>query len=231
MDRRRQLAYLSAMGIDVWVPREGRHPITREKADTASSGDGGEAPPVARMGWDELAERVAGCTDCALHEGRTQAVFGVGSRDADWLFIGEGPGAQEDRQGEPFVGRAGQLLNSMLWAMGLRREDVYIANIVKCRPPGNRDPRPEEAAACRPYLERQIELLEPAIIVALGRVAAQDLLETDAPLGSLRGRELTYKETGIPVVVTYHPAYLLRNQAGKPKAWGDLRLAQRLRLS
>jgi DNA polymerase len=144
------------------------------------------------------------------------------------LFIGEAPGAEEDRQGEPFVGRAGQLLNNMLLAIGLRREQVYIANVLKCRPPKNRDPRPEEAQACEPYLKRQIDLLRPKVIVALGRIAAQNLLKTDTPIGKMRGRTYVYADTSIPLLVTYHPAYLLRSPAEKRKAWEDLMLAQKV---
>jgi DNA polymerase len=153
-------------------------------------------------------------------------VFGVGDRAARWMFIGEAPGAEEDRQGEPFVGRAGQLLTSMLKALGFRREDVYIANVLKCRPPGNRDPKPEEAQACRGYLERQIELVSPALIVAVGRIAAQNLLATDTSLAKLRGRVHALGARRWPLVVTYHPAYLLRSPGEKRKAWQDLVFAQ-----
>ncbi|AGA34856.1 Uracil-DNA glycosylase, family 4 [Thioalkalivibrio nitratireducens DSM 14787] len=179
-------------------------------------------PPVAQLDWEALRARVAECAACAeLAARRTQTVFGVGDPDADWLFIGEAPGAEEDRCGEPFVGRAGLLLDNMLAALGLRRgENVYIANILKCRPPGNRDPKTEEAAACRGYLDRQIELIRPRVIVAVGRVPAQALLDTDAPLGRLRGRDLQYR--GVPLVVTYHPAYLLRSPTEKARAWQDL---------
>jgi uracil-DNA glycosylase len=172
--------------------------------------------------WDSLASEVRACTLCGLHRGRTQTVFGVGRRDADLLVIGEAPGADEDRQGEPFVGRAGQLLNEMLRAIGLPRTDVYIANILKCRPPGNRDPQPEEARACTPYLSRQIALVRPRAILAVGRIAAQWLLQSDSPIGRLRGRVFQYGESGTPLVVTYHPAYLLRSPMEKAKAWTDL---------
>jgi DNA polymerase len=173
---------------------------------------------------------VAACRACALHQGRTQTVFGVGDQSADWLFIGEAPGADEDRQGEPFVGRAGQLLNSILFAIGTRRERVYIANVLKCRPPRNRDPQPEEARCCRPFLDRQIALIAPKIIVALGRIAAQQLLQTDTPIGRLRGRLHHYALDGrrIPLVVTYHPAYLLRSPHEKAKVWDDLQFARRV---
>jgi uracil-DNA glycosylase len=183
---------------------------------------------VSRLDWNALQARVAGCTLCGLHATRIQTVFGVGSRSADWLFIGEAPGADEDRQGQPFVGRAGQLLNSMLRAIGLSREQVYIANILKCRPPKNRDPGAEEAHACEPYLKRQIDLLQPKIIIALGRIAAQHLLGTHAPVGRLRGRPYSYTGAEIPLLVTFHPAYLLRSPGHKRTAWEDLLLAQRL---
>ena len=179
------------------------------------------APAAAAMDWAQLRTAVASCTACALHKGRRQAVFGVGDEQADWLFVGEGPGAEEDARGEPFVGPAGRLLDNMLAAISLKRgEDVYIANIVKCRPPGNRTPEPAEAHACEPYLARQIGLLRPRLIVALGKVAANNLLGTEATIGSLRGRVLACH--GIPLIVTYHPAYLLRNLADKAKAWEDL---------
>lgn len=178
------------------------------------------------MGWDALEREVAACRRCALHAQRRQAVFGVGDRQAAWMIIGEAPGAEEDRQGEPFVGRAGLLLNNMLRAIGLRREQVYIANIVKCRPPRNRDPRPEEAQQCAPFLQRQIDLVQPKIILAVGRVAAQNLLHSDSPVGKLRGRRFHYGERSIPLVVTYHPAYLLRSPKEKRKVWQDLCLAR-----
>jgi uracil-DNA glycosylase len=173
------------------------------------------------MDWPQLKATVAACAACALHKGRTQAVFGVGDEHAEWMFVGEGPGAEEDARGEPFVGQAGKLLDNMLAAIGLKRgENVYIANIVKCRPPGNRNPEPAEAHACEPYLARQIELIGPKLIVALGKVAANNLLSSEATIGSLRGRVLGYR--GIPLTVTYHPAYLLRNLTDKAKAWEDL---------
>lgn len=176
---------------------------------------------ILRMDWQELKTNVAACKACPLHEKRTQAVFGVGDENADWLFIGEGPGAEEDAKGEPFVGQAGKLLDSMLAAIGLKRGDnVYIANVVKCRPPGNRNPEAQEAQQCEPYLERQIALIQPKLIVALGKIAVQNLLKADATIASLRGRLHDYR--GIPLIVTYHPAYLLRNLPDKAKAWADL---------
>ncbi|WP_213457888.1 uracil-DNA glycosylase [Thiocapsa sp.] len=184
--------------------------------------EGPSSPDPARMDWDTLATAVSGCRACGLCETRTNTVFGVGNRNADLLIIGEAPGADEDRAGEPFVGRAGQLLNRMLAAIGLAREQVYIANVLKCRPPGNRDPRTEEAKQCEAYLLRQIDLLGPRAILCVGRVAAQHVLQTDAPLGSLRGRWLAFRTGAIPLRVTYHPAYLLRSPDQKAKAWEDL---------
>jgi DNA polymerase len=178
-------------------------------------------PEPGAMGWGELRSAVAACRKCGLCEARRQAVLGVGDTDADWLFVGEGPGAEEDLRGEPFVGQAGKLLDNMLAAIGLRRgSDVYIANSVKCRPPENRTPTPEETAACLPYLERQIELIRPKLIVALGRPAAQTLLQSEVKIGAARGR--LHDHRGIPVIVTYHPAYLLRTLQDKAKAWEDL---------
>ena len=181
---------------------------------------------IAAMGWSELREAVRSCSACVLCRSRKQAVFGVGNESAPWLFIGEGPGADEDEQGDPFVGQAGRLLDAMLAAIGIARgREAYIANVVKCRPPGNRTPTPEEAAACAPYLDRQIDLVRPKLIVALGKTAAIRLLATEASLGSLRGRVHRYR--GTPLVVTYHPAYLLRNLPDKAKAWEDLLFARR----
>ena len=180
----------------------------------------------SELDWDALQQRVANCTRCELAASRTQTVFGVGNHDADWLIIGEAPGAEEDRRGEPFVGRAGQLLDQMLQAIGQSRDSVFIANILKCRPPDNRDPKPGEAAACRAYLERQIALVQPKIILAVGKIAAQNLLECNDPVGRMRGKAHALGE--IPLVVTYHPAYLLRSPSQKKKAWSDLCLAARL---
>jgi DNA polymerase len=179
------------------------------------------------MDWAELKARVASCVDCPLHAKRTKTVFGVGDENADWMFVGEGPGAEEDAKGEPFVGQAGRLLDNMLAAIGIRRgAGVYIANCVKCRPPGNRNPETGEALACEPYLHRQIELVRPKLIVALGKVAAANLLATDASVASMRGRVHQYR--GTPLIVTYHPAYLLRNLPDKAKAWVDLCFAVRV---
>ena len=182
-------------------------------------------PDVGTLDWDALRDLVRDCRACELRAGCTQTVFGVGNTQADLLVIGEAPGADEDRQGEPFVGRAGQLLNAMLLAMGFKREAVFIANIVKCRPPNNRDPKAEEALRCEPYLLRQIELIQPRMILAVGRIAAQNLLKTDITVGKMRGRVHAFGERRIPLVVTYHPAYLLRSPDQKGKAWQDLQLA------
>jgi DNA polymerase len=210
-------AYLQAIGIDVWLPRDaGDEPAM--PADAAVDEQG--------MDWDALEACVADCTRCALSQSRTRTVFGVGNREADWLIIGEAPGAEEDRRGEPFVGRAGKLLDEMLRSLGQSRDSVFIANILKCRPPNNRDPRPEETAACHGYLARQIALLQPRLILAVGRIAAQTLLQSSEPVGRMRGRSHEFK--GIPLVVTYHPAYLLRSPSQKKKSWQDLCLAARL---
>ncbi len=178
------------------------------------------------MDWTELKAAVKGCTACGLRAGCRQTVFGVGDEKARWLLVGEAPGSEEDRLGEPFVGQAGKLLDNMLAAIGLKRgADVYVANILKCRPPGNRDPQPEEVMKCTPHLRRQIELIQPRLIVALGRVAAQTLLNSTATIGSMRGRVFRY--AGVPLIVTYHPAYLLRNLPDKSKSWHDLLFAKR----
>ncbi|MDH3981081.1 MAG: uracil-DNA glycosylase, partial [Gammaproteobacteria bacterium] len=200
---------------------------TAGHADTAVAG---VDAAVDEPGWSELKARVSACTRCALHETRTQTVFGVGDRHADWLVIGEAPGADEDRQGEPFVGRAGLLLNEMLFAAGFRREQAYIANILKCRPPNNRNPLPEEVACCRDYLEQQIALVEPKLILAVGGIAAHNLLQTDEKVGRLRGSVHRYGEQQIPLVVTYHPAYLLRSPLEKRKVWEDLQFARQVHL-
>ena len=227
----RRLAYLEALGVDVYVRRSPppapaeAEPRAEPMASVAATSSG-PPPAESRLDWESLRAAVAGCTRCALSETRTQTVFGVGHPKARWMFIGEAPGAEEDKRGEPFVGRGGQLLTAMLKAIGFRREDVYIANVLKCRPPGNRDPRPDEAAHCRGYLERQIEFVSPALVIAVGRIAAQNLLATDAPLARLRGQVHALGPRGWPLVVTYHPAYLLRSPAEKRKAWQDLLLAR-----
>ena len=217
LNEQQRRAYLEAIGIDVWVPR-GEAEAEVEVHD--------DAPVNAAddLDWNALRATVAGCTRCSLHQTRTQTVFGVGDPNADWMFIGEAPGAEEDRRGEPFVGRSGKLLDQMLAAIGQSRQSVFIANIIKCRPPNNRDPKPEEASACRAYLERQIEIVNPRIIIAVGKIAAQNLLGTDSPVGRMRGKRHSFGN--VPLVVTYHPAYLLRSPSQKRKSWDDLCLAR-----
>jgi len=217
MNRALRNEYLAAMGLESWVLRAGA---------AAAPAAAQSAPREAEFGWDQLRARVAACTRCSLSATRTQTVFGVGNPQAEWLIVGEAPGAEEDRQGEPFVGRAGQLLNSMLRAIGLARAQVYIANVLKCRPPGNRDPTTSETAECLPYLEQQIALLKPKIMLAVGRIAAQNLLRTDVPLGRLRRQVHSFGVSRVPLVVTYHPAYLLRTPTDKRKAWEDLKFAR-----
>jgi DNA polymerase len=183
-------------------------------------------PEKAGTQWIEIKQAVPACTACGLHKSRAQTVFGVGDENADWLLVGEAPGAEEDRLGEPFVGQAGKLLDNMLAAIGLNRgENVYIANVLKCRPPGNRNPEPDEIAKCTPFLKRQIALIQPKLIIAMGRFAAQTLLASDATIASLRGRVYSYES--VPLIVTYHPAYLLRSLPDKSKAWADLVFARK----
>lgn len=266
LDEATRRAYLTAMGIPVWVPRGQAAPAVDTAAER-SAGEAGaapaptaaaaeteaEAPPamsaeladalaeqvdaggdahveapdsangVASLDWATLERTIRSCTACPLCETRTQAVPGVGANTADLLIIGEAPGQEEDRQGEPFVGRAGQLLDRMLAAIALDRSGVFITNVLKCRPPRNRDPNPEEVQACAPYLRRQIELIAPRVILSVGRVSAQSLLETSEAIGRLRGRWHAFGPHGTPLWVTYHPAYLLRNPAAKRKAWSDLK--------
>jgi len=243
----RQAAYLQALGVDVYVARNSppwRAEVAAEVAAPAVPAVAAPAPaPVvaarapaaepqpdiaANLDWDELRAAVAACQRCELHSTRTQTVFGVGNPQARWMFIGEAPGAEEDKQGEPFVGRAGQLLTSMIRALGLRREDVFIANVLKCRPPDNRDPRPSEAVSCRGFLERQVALVNPTLIIAVGRIAAQNLLATETPIARLRGKVHSFGAKAWPVVVTYHPAYLLRSPGEKRKSWQDLLQARQL---
>jgi len=209
MSRREEV--LAEMGLSpTWVLRK---KISPERAEAPS-------------GWIPLKQAVPACTACGLHASRKQTVFGVGDENADWLLIGEAPGADEDRLGEPFVGQAGKLLDNMLAAIDLKRgENVYIANVLKCRPPGNRNPEPDEVAKCTPFLLQQISLIQPKLIVAMGRFAAQTLLNTDASIASLRGRIHSY--AGVPLIVTYHPAYLLRTLPDKAKAWADLVFARK----
>jgi uracil-DNA glycosylase len=224
----RQLACLEAMGIPAWARRSDRELAGAPPAPAGAGTPGPSAAPgaqVGELGWSALEAMVGSCTRCALHAGRTRTVFGVGDRRAEWLIVGEGPGAEEDRRGEPFVGKAGKLLDAMLAALGHERSQVYIANVVKCRPPENRDPLPGETASCAPYLDRQIELLEPRIILAVGAIAAQRLTGRGGPVGALRGKVHRYGPAGIPLVVTWHPAYLLRRPGAKAEAWRDLVLA------
>lgn len=226
MDSRR-LQYLKALEIDVWERRS-----LPQAAESVAPGVQAIAQPPASQAampdWAQLEQAVSTCTLCSLSTTRTRTVFGVGDRQADWMVIGEAPGADEDREGEPFVGRAGQLLNAMLRAIGLAREQVFIANILKCRPPGNRDPKPEEVACCLPYLRAQIERVNPRILLCVGRIAAQNLLATDTPIGKLRGKLHQLPGSSRPVVVTYHPAYLLRSPGEKRKAWMDLVFAMQI---
>ena len=205
----RHAQYLEALGIDLFVPRAPR--IERRSA------------AVDDPAWTQLQQEVRACTLCALSRTRTQTVFGVGNRRAELLVVGEAPGADEDAQGEPFVGRAGRLLDAMLRGMRWPRETVYIANILKCRPPNNRDPSPEESACCSPFLQRQIGLLQPLMILAVGRVAAQNLLGSEAPIGKLRGVVHHYGPGRIPVIATYHPSYLLRSPGEKRRVWQDMK--------
>ena len=218
MERANQQQYLDGLQFVRWVRRDRQdHPIEPDAGLDLSS---------TEKELFELAVAVDHCRACPLGETRRHAVFGAGSASADWLFVGEAPGAEEDRRGLPFVGRAGQLLNAMILALGLDRDQTYIANVLKCRPPDNRDPLGEEVRSCEKHLHRQIELLQPRLIIALGRFAAQSLLKSSLPIGKLRGRRHLYEPFGIPLVATYHPAYLLRSPLEKRKVWSDLRLAK-----
>jgi DNA polymerase len=222
MSRRDLLEYLQDFA---WRDVATSAPQAGPTGLAACPGSAPDAPsgqdPLAAVDLSAMSRALAACRRCRLCRGRTQVVFGAGNPRARVVFVGEGPGADEDRIGEPFVGRAGQLLNAMLPSIGLKRADVYIANVVKCRPPGNRDPEPDEAAACMPFLKRQIELIDPAVIVCLGRVAARHLLGTTAPISSYRGRWTRW--AGRDVLPTFHPAYLLRNPAAKRDSWADLK--------
>lgn len=256
VDAASRSAYLNALGIQQWQERdveeqELQHAeLEVEKQQAVNNGV--EKPhnreikepavpqvkeikvdieKISSMDLAELQMQVRACQVCELHKTRKQTVFGKGYHKADWLIIGEAPGADEDREGEPFVGRAGQLLTQMLRAIGLAREEVFIANILKCRPPNNRDPKKEEVQACNAYLHRQIELLEPKIVLALGRIAAQSLMNSDVPIGKMRGKLYNLEANNIPLVVTYHPAYLLRSPKEKRKVWEDLKFARQQILS
>ncbi|MDD3652449.1 uracil-DNA glycosylase [Immundisolibacter sp.] len=243
----RQAAYLDALGVVRYVrrtppagpvaevlaaqPQAAPAPQARETPPVMPVPAGAPLPAAAATdsaaAWSVLTAQVAACTACGLSRTRTHTVPGVGDRNADWLIVGEAPGAEEDARGEPFVGRAGKLLDAMLRAIGLdRQKGVYITNIVKCRPPNNRDPAPDEVAACAGFLERQIALIQPKLILAVGKVAAQNLLGSEEPIGRLRGRVWRWRGTDLPIVATYHPAYLLRSPLEKRKVWDDLCLAQ-----
>ena len=217
-------AHLDAIGIPVWVRRSVLRAARQDEPSPAAATPAATAATAspASGALESIDAQVRDCRKCELHRTRTHTVFGVGRPDADCMFIGEAPGAEEDARGEPFVGRAGKLLDAMLAAIGLKRGDVYIANIVKCRPPRNRDPHTDEIAACSGYLRRQIEAVSPRLLVATGRVAAQSLLSTTKPIGRLRGRTYRYGEDRLPVIVMYHPAYFLRSPLEKRKGWDDL---------
>ena len=225
----RQRAMLGEMGLRLFQPPSQRAHVASVPVEPVRPAADPALQPVATgielMEWDALAQAVAQCRGCELCNGRRNTVFGVGDPQADWLIVGEAPGESEDLQGEPFVGQAGLLLDNMLKALGLNRQQkVYITNVLKCRPPGNRNPELQEVAQCAPFLRRQVELLQPRIILAMGRFAVQALLQSNEPLGKLRGT--VHRYNGVPLVVTYHPAYLLRNLADKGKAWADLCLAR-----
>ena len=222
-----KLSCLSDIGIDFYVRRSLPIAGLADQTDPSPAGNSDKSDKSTNA-WKSLSSTVSECTQCELHQHRTQTVFGVGHRQAEWMLIGEAPGFEEDQKGEPFVGRAGKLLDKMLAAIHLDRKTVYITNTVKCRPPDNRNPRPEEISQCESYLNQQIALIEPKIILALGGVAANALLQTDTAVGRLRGSVHRFKDTGIPVVVTYHPAYLLRSPQQKRAAWEDLQLAQQV---
>ena len=236
MNEEKRLYYLDQMGIQAWVPQTniGTSQVVEEVIaegviEKELNFEQTSQQKITSANLDELKLTVSNCTQCELHRTRTQTVFGVGHPAAEWLIIGEAPGADEDRLGEPFVGRAGQLLTSMLRSMGLAREEVFIANILKCRPPNNRDPQANEINSCSSYLRQQIELIQPKIILVVGRIAAQSLLNVDTPIGKMRGKKFTYQDTNIPVVATYHPAYLLRSPQQKRSAWEDLKFALKIK--
>ncbi|GAB4392403.1 MAG: hypothetical protein Tsb005_06250 [Gammaproteobacteria bacterium] len=235
MDQQYRLYYLQQLDIQSWCERV----ATSNNAAVLASSEMGNHELQTKIlqdgndkdftqSWEKLRAQVAQCTACSLHQSRTQTVFGVGCRQADLLIVGEAPGANEDRLGEPFVGRAGKLLDAMLATIGLDRSHVYIANVLKCRPPQNRDPLPTEIAQCTPFLEQQVALLQPKLILAVGRYAAHYLLETNLALGKLRNQIHTFRNTNVPLIVSYHPAYLLRSPRDKAKALLDLYQAQQI---
>ena len=224
----RRQQYLEEIGITVWLERK---LVDKETADfnvKSISEKNKSFETELDKNLDHLSRQIETCKLCELHKSRTKTVFGIGNKNADWLVIGEAPGADEDLRGEPFVGRAGKLLNAMLLSMGLQRKEVFIANILKCRPPKNRDPKSDEVKVCENYLRQQIELIRPKIILALGRIAAQNLLKSTTPIGKMRGNSYLYPDSDLPVVVTYHPAYLLRSPSEKRKVWEDLKFAQNI---
>ena len=205
--------FLDYIGIQTYVLRPTIQPDDKTSNET---------------NWVKLEKKVSNCKDCELHKTRTQTVFGCGNEQSDWLFIGEAPGKDEDHKGEPFVGRAGRLLNEVIFSLGLKREEVYIANILKCRPPNNRDPSQDEIQSCTTYLQQQIKMISPKIIIAVGRVAAQHLLNTDLTMAKLRGTVHSYGSESIPLITIYHPAYLLRSPSQKYKVWSDLQVVKTL---
>jgi DNA polymerase len=237
MSEPEQLEYLKSLGIPLWVPKDFQLSEVTENvvpavAETAVPEEPQQAPEIqlaespaetAELDWPALSTMVENCMACGLHASRSQPVFGVGNQQADIMVIGEAPSADEDKQGEPFVGGVGLLLNQMLQAINYPRESVYIANIVKCRPPDDRNPHKDETSHCATYLHRQIALVAPKVILAVGKVAAENLLQTDLPVGKMRGNQYHYAALNIPVIVTYHPAYLLRSPKEKRKSWEDLK--------
>ena len=224
----RRQQYLEEIGITVWLERKLVDKETTNFNVKTISEKNKSFETELDKNLDHLSRQIKTCKLCELHKSRTKTVFGIGNKNADWLVIGEAPGADEDLIGEPFVGRAGKLLNAMLLSMGLQRKEVFIANILKCRPPKNRDPKSDEVKVCENYLRQQIELIKPRIILALGRIAAQNLLKSTTPIGKMRGNSYLYPDSDLPVVVTYHPAYLLRSPSEKRKVWEDLKFAQNI---
>jgi len=225
MNNVEQRHYLKAMGIDLWIPRSSSEDVSREESFSTLNVTAANSQEEQ---WLELKHRVATCQRCDLCKSRTQTVFGVGSPHADLMIIGEAPGMHEDRQGEPFVGRAGKLLDAMMISIGLSREQIYIANVLKCRPPNNRDPSAEEVKLCTDYLEEQVALLQPKLIMTVGRIAAHYLLGVTTPLSRLRGQRHQFGQDRVPLIATYHPAYLLRNPRDKSKAFNDLLFIRQL---
>ena len=238
----RQIEILNKMGVDIWRRKDvasesvqsvetGSYSMTQEEVQDSDivhvrSDSAIASAALAHEGLDQLAKIIVKCEKCPLHQTRTHAVPGHGSLTADWMFVGEAPGQNEDQQGLPFVGRAGQLLDAMISALKMQREEAFVANVIKCRPPNNRDPVAEEVEQCEPFLHQQLEIIKPSVIVALGRISAQLLLRSSEPIGKLRGKIYHYGASNIPLIPTYHPAYLLRSPEQKGKAWQDLLLAK-----